>query len=606
MEKIRRLLKYLVPYWGYAVLNIIFNLFSAFFAIFSLTLVIPFLQILFQKEAVIIARPEFAMNKDVLMAYLGYLVNSLVLQQGKLMTLFLLCLFVVLLFLLKNLFSYLALFFLTPVRTGVVRDLRNNLFNRLLILPLSFYSESKRGDLIARATNDVQEVESTIMRSFELFFREPVTIILFLATLMAISTYLTIFVLVLLPLAGLVIGRLSRKLRKKSQVSQYKMGQILSVVEETISGLRILKAFNALEIAGKKFREMNQDYTRVMINIGRKGDLSSPLSEFLGVVILVVIMIFGGFLVLNQNINLSAEAFIGFIIIFSQLINPSKNISTAYAQVQRGLSSLERIHQVMDEEEVIVEKKDALPLKEFKQQIEYQNISFAYQQENVLNDINLVIPKGQVIAFVGASGSGKSTLADLLPRFYDPKQGQILIDGFPIKDYIISDVRLLFGIVTQEPLLFNDTVFNNIAYGFKEAGLKNVMEAAVIANAAEFIEKLPDGYYTRIGERGSKLSGGQRQRLSIARAILRNPPLLILDEATSSLDSESEKQVQYALEQAMKGRTTIVIAHRFSTIQYVDQIVVLDKGRIIETGNHSELLEKDGIYKRLFDLQTIN
>jgi subfamily B ATP-binding cassette protein MsbA len=606
MKKILRLLSYLLPYWGYALLNVLFNLLSAVFAIFSLTMVIPFLQILFKKDITLVAQPHFAFNKDALMNYLEYMVNSMVLSEGRFRTLFLLCLFVIIMFFLKNLFAYLALYFLTPVRTGVVKDLRSNLYNKLLILPLSFYSESKRGDLIARATNDIQEVESTIMRSFELFFREPVTIILFLATLMAISTYLTLFVLVLLPLAGLIIGRLSRKLRKKSKVSQYKMGQILSVVEETISGLRILKAFNALDIAGRKFREMNADYTRIMVNIGRKGDLSSPLSEFLGVVILMVIMMFGGYLVLKNNINLSPEAFIGFIVIFSQLINPAKNISNAFTQVQRGISSLERIHQVMDEEEIITEKPDARSIENFNKEIEFHKVSFAYQEEKVLNDINLVVPKGQVVALVGPSGSGKSTMADLLPRFYDPQEGQVLLDGIPLPDYIISDVRLLYGIVTQEPVLFNDTVYNNIAFGCKEAGLKKVREAAEIANATEFINNLPDGFYSRIGERGSKLSGGQRQRISIARAILRNPPLLILDEATSSLDSESEKQVQLALEQAMKGRTTIVIAHRFSTIQHVDRIIVLDKGRIIETGSHRELMSVNGVYKRLYDLQTIS
>ena len=326
MKKIGRLFGYLIPYWGFALLNILFNLLSAFFAIFSLAMVIPFLQILFQKQKTVVDAPHFSISKDALMAYLDYLVNLLVQLQGKFMTLFFLCLFVVVLFFLKNLFAYLALYFLTPVRTGVVKDLRFNLYNQLLILPMSFYSESKRGDLIARATNDIQEVESTIMRSFELFFREPVTIIIFLATLMAISSYLTIFVLVLLPIAGLLIGRVSRKLRRKSKESQYKMGQILSVVEESISGLRILKAFNALDIAGKKFREMNEDYTRDMITIGRKGDLSSPLSEFLGVVILMIIMVFGGYLVLYNSISLSAEAFIGFVVIFSQLINPAKNI----------------------------------------------------------------------------------------------------------------------------------------------------------------------------------------------------------------------------------------------------------------------------------------
>ncbi|MCX6270330.1 MAG: ABC transporter ATP-binding protein [Bacteroidetes bacterium] len=605
MRNIRKLIAYIYPYGGYAALNVLFNLLSAVFNVFSLTMVIPFLQILFQKDKPITELPAFALNKDSLMAYLDYTVSYLSLHEGKHMTLLFLCLFVVVLFLLKNFFFYLALYFLAPIRTGVIKDLRNDLYKKLLILPLSFYSESRRGDLISRATTDIQEVESSIMRSFELFFREPLTIVLFLFTLFFISTYLTLFVLILLPFAGLLLGRIARILRRKSIESQRKMGQLLSVVEETISGLRILKAFNAIDIANDKFREMNEDYSSLMTGLGRKNDLSSPLSEFLGVTILMIILVTGGYMVLNKSINLSAEAFIGFIVIFSQLINPAKNISTAYSQVQRGLSSLDRVQQVLDAEEIITDLPDARPVNEFRREIIFHHVHFSYGQEEVLTDINLVIPKGQVLALVGSSGGGKSTLVDLLPRFYDPVGGYLTIDGTPLMEYRISAVRHLYGIVTQEPILFNDTVYNNISFGWKEADMEKIKQAAVTANAHEFISQMPNGYYSRIGDRGSKLSGGQRQRLSIARAILRNPPILILDEATSALDSESEKQVQLGLEQAMKGRTTIIIAHRFSTIQHVDRIIVMDKGCIAESGSHEALISLNGIYKKLYDLQSL-
>ncbi|HRY32765.1 MAG TPA: ABC transporter ATP-binding protein [Bacteroidales bacterium] len=604
MRKLKDILLLIRPYWGKALANAGLNLLAALFSVFSLTMVIPFLQVLFRQDNPVPELPELTLNKDSLLACVDYIIAITIRDQGKFMTLFLLCLFVVVMFLLKNLFSYLALYVLTPVRTGMVRDLRNKLYDRLLILPLSYYNEKKRGDLISRATNDIQEVESSVIRSFELFFREPLTILLFLLALFTISSYLTLFVLLLLPLAGLVIGRIARKLRRRSAEAQQRMGNMLSVVEETISGLRILKAFNALDLADRKFREMNSDYTRLMTGISRKGDLSSPLSEFLGVIILMVILLFGGYLVLNNSIALSAEAFIGFIVIFSQLINPAKNISTAWAQVQRGLSSFERIRQVLDAEEVITEKPDAIRIKSFQESIIYRDVCFAYESEHVLKDINLVISKGKRLAVVGASGSGKSTLADLLPRFYDPTQGQILLDGIPLTDYHIGDLRSLFGIVTQEPVLFNDSIRNNIAFGWEAADMDTIRQAAVIANADGFIEALPEAYDTFIGDRGSKLSGGQRQRISIARAILRNPPFLILDEATSSLDSESEKQVSLALDQAMSGRTTLVIAHRLSTVMHADHIIVLDQGRIAESGTHTSLMKLEtGIYRKLFEMQ---
>jgi subfamily B ATP-binding cassette protein MsbA len=420
-----------------------------------------------------------------------------------------------------------------------------------------------------------------------------------------LSWPLMIFVLVLLPVSGLIIGRISRTLRRKSIKSQQMMGQLMSTIEETVSGLRIIKAFNAIDIADRKFKEMNQDYTKVMIGISRRGDLASPLSEFLGVIILVIILIYGGGMVLTNKIGLGAEGFIGFILIFSQLINPFKNLSTAWGQVQKGLASLDRINQVIDAEEIIIEKKDSKPIKVLQHSIVFRNVSFKYQDEFVLKDINLEIKKGERIAIVGISGSGKSTIADLIPRFHDCTAGEILIDGINIKEYSIHDLRALSGIVTQEPVLFNDTISNNIAFGFTEASETQIIEAAKTANAHDFIIATENGYQTFIGDRGSKLSGGQRQRISIARAILRKPEILIFDEATSSLDNESEKLVKEALEGLLKKHTSIMIAHRFSSIRHVDRIIVMHEGRIVESGTHAELIIINGHYKKLHDLQSL-
>ena len=605
MNKISQIFRYIFAYWRHALLNLLFNVLSAIFSVFSLTMIIPFLQVLFGTGSLVTVAPPLALNKDALVGNFNYGVSWLIIHEGKMSTLMLLCIFVVLLYFLKNLTQYLALYFLAPIRTGVVKDLRNDLYSKILILPLAFYSEKRRGDLIARTTNDIQEVEWSIMRSFELFFREPITIILFLITLFMLSWSLTLFVLIMLPLSGLAIGRVAKVLRKQSIKSQYKMGQLMAVIEESISGLRIIKAFNAIDIADEKFREMNRDYTKLSNGIWRRGDLASPLSEFLGVLILVTILIYGGNMVLNEHSSLSAESFIGFIAIFSQLINPVKNLTTAWYQVQKGLSSLERINQVLEAEEVITEKPDALPLKEFNESLEFRNVDFSYQEDMVLKDINLTIKKGEVIALVGASGSGKSTMADMMPRFYDPVSGAILIDGKDIRDYFISDVRGLMGIVTQEPILFNDTIFNNITFGLENVNEEDVIAAAKVANSHDFIIEMEKGYQTMIGDRGGRLSGGQRQRLSIARAVLRKPQLLIFDEATSALDSESEKLVQEALDRLLEDHTSVIIAHRFSSIQHVQRIIVLNEGKIVESGTHRQLLEMNGVYKKLYDLQSM-
>jgi len=439
---------------------------------------------------------------------------------------------VVILFFLKNLSRYLAMFFLAPLRNGVIRDIRNDIYHRILILPLSYFNEKRKGDIMSRITNDVMNIEWSIMQSLEMMFREPLTIVVFLISLVIISPTLTVFVAVLLPVTGILIAQVGKSLRRTSAKSQVKLGVILSIIEETISGLRIIKGFNAIEITDNKFKDQNNQLTKIMIRLFRKRDLASPMSEFLSTLVLVVILWFGGQLVLSENASLEPTVFIFYVVIFSQLIVPAKAFTEAYYNIQKGVASAERIQEIIDADEVITEKPDAIAKTDFIESIHYRDISFSYEQEFVLKNINLNIEKGKMIAIVGASGSGKSTLVDLLPRFYDCTKGEILIDGIPVKDLRIDHLRGLMGIVTQETILFNDTVFNNIAFGMEIANGDDVIAAAKIANAHEFIENMPQGYQTNIGDRGAKLSGGQRQRISIARAVLKNPPIMILDEAT--------------------------------------------------------------------------
>ena len=601
-----RLLRYVKTYKGYAAMNIICNMLSVVFSLFSLTMVAPFLNVLFS-QATNYEKAPWSFSVKVLYNNFNFFLNNFIVENGKLEALFLISILVVLLFFFKNLFRYLGMFFLAPVRNGVVRDLRNKMYDKILWLPLTYFSEERKGDLISRMTSDVQEIEWSIMQSLEVIFREPLTILLFLGTMLFMSPQLSIFVFILLPIAGLLIGLIGKSLRRTSAKSQAKMGILLSTIEETLSGLRIIKAFTAEKYFKEKFASLNDDYRRLMIRLYRKRDLSSPMSEFLGAVVLVIVMYFGGRLVLGATQKLEPSVFIAFIAIFSQLIPPAKSFSEAYANVQCGLSSAERINKILDGEISIFDKENAIPVKSFNDYIEYKNVSFAYYKGNsgwALKDINLKIEKGKTIALVGQSGSGKTTLADLLPRFYDSDNGEILIDGKSIRDFKIKDLRGIMGIVSQESVLFNDTIFNNIAFGITDAKEADVINAAKIANAHDFIMQMPDGYQTNTGDRGSKMSGGQRQRISIARAILKNPPILILDEATSALDTESERLVQDAIIQLMKNRTTLVIAHRLSTIQHADQIIVMQKSEIIERGKHAELIAKNGVYKKLYDLQS--
>lgn len=544
---------------------------------------------------------DFDTLKENFYFYSGQMIN----QYGPIDTLMYISIMILVLYFLKNLFRYLGMFFIAPIRNGVVRDLRNEMYKKVLILPLSYYSEQRKGDIISRMSSDVLEVEWSILSSLEAVFREPLTIFMFILTLFFLSPALTLFVLILLPISAIIIGLIGRSLKRSSEKGQKKLGNILSIIEETIGGLRIIKGFTAIDSADKKFRESNRIYTRLMISLYRKRDLSSPLSEFMGVAVVVSILYFGGRLIIGENASIDAATFLVYIGIFSQILPPAKAITAAFYNVQKGAASVERIEAVLNAEEKIIQKENALAKKDFQSKIEYQNLSFSYADNTpVLTNINLEVKKGQTIALVGASGGGKSTLVDLLPRFYDPQNGKISIDGIDIKDLIIDDLRSLLGIVTQESILFNDTVFNNIALGVEDkVSEEAVITAAKIANAYDFIMQMDEGFQSNIGDRGLKLSGGQRQRLSIARAVLKNPPILILDEATSALDTESERLVQDALERLMKNRTSLVIAHRLSTIKNADEIVVIDKGRIAERGTHQQLLQNQSVYARLHAMQ---
>ncbi len=574
----------------------------------AMLLFIPFLRLLFGQTELTLERPDFELSAEYLEQAFNYFMSSYIQEfGGPTGALFFICVTIGILFLLKNLTRYLAMFFLAGIRNGVVRDIRQSLYSKILALPLAYYSEEKKGDLIARVTGDVQEVEVSIMSSLELIFREPVAIALYLITMITISPQLTLISFVLLPIGALVIGRIGKSLKRTSAKGQNKMGELLSNIEETLSGLRVIKAFNGEESAQQKFDTLNNRYRTLMTRLYRKRDLASPLSEFLGSVVMVALVWFGGKLILdtdNESPPLSGDEFIGFVIVFSQLLRPIQAISTAYSNINKGIASVERIDAVLMADVTIQEKENATALTAFEQHIQYHNVGFTYDTEPVLKNINLTIEKGKTIALVGESGGGKSTLADLLPRFYDCVEGEITIDGVAIKDCKIKDLRGLMGVVTQQSILFNDTIFNNIAFGLKDISQEAVETAAQIANAHEFITEFEQGYNTNIGDGGNKLSGGQRQRISIARAVLKNPPILILDEATSALDTESERLVQDALYKLMQNRTSLVIAHRLSTIQHADEIIVLKKGEIAERGTHQELLAQQGVYKKLYDLQS--
>jgi len=567
-------------------------------------MVIPFLGILFETQEKVYNPPPLSFDATTIKDNFYAIISSIVDEKGKVEALLFICILVLVTFFFRNLFRYLSLYFLTPIRNGVVHDLRMDLHKKVISLPLPFFTEKRKGDITARMTSDLVEIEWSIMSSLEMIFKDPLNIIVYLATLIFISPQLTTFVILLLPVTGIIIGVIGRSLKKSSDRGQNKMGDLLSIIDENISGLRIIKGFNAESHINKNFEKESTDYKSIMTKLLRKKDLSSPMSEFLSTIVMVIVMWFGGQLVLNTDGGLNAQEFIGYILIFSQIIPPAKSLTTSYYLIQKGSASAQRVYEILDTENEIVDIENPKQIKLLNNQIEFNNLTFSYEKQEVLKDINFSIGKGKMIALVGQSGSGKSTLADLLARFYDINQGEILIDNNNIKEIALTDLRALMGIVSQESILFNDTIFNNIRLGNTNASEQEVMGAAKIANAHDFILETENGYQTNIGDRGNKLSGGQKQRLSIARAILKNPEILILDEATSSLDTESERLVQDALDKLMHSRTSLVIAHRLSTIQNADEILVLDKGYIIERGTHQELIAQNGHYKKLSDLQS--
>lgn len=591
----RRMLKFFLL----AVLGVIF---SAGY----LALIMPMLKVLFnpQENTVIPPAPaKFEFSGEFVEAFFNHHFIRLVHEYGASNTLLFICLGIVVLMIIGNTFRYFERITASRIKVDVVKNMRVDLFSHVSNLHIGYFNDQRKGDLMSRFTNDISEVEGSVNNSLKSVLKEPITIIVYLCVMFYLNYKLTLFTLILLPLMGGLVGEIIRRLKKKARQSQEAMGRIVNILDETFGGMRVIKAFNARNFVIKKIDAETSYHRKVNISIARKNEMSSPLSEVLGVIIVAVILWYGGNLVLSGSKELEPEAFMGFLVFFASMIQPAKNFSNGITSLQKGTVAADRIFKVIDLEPAVKNKPNAIVLDSFKDNLEYKNVSFAYEKELVLKNINLKIQKGKTIALVGSSGGGKSTLADLVPRFYDPTQGEILLDGIPLPDYEIESLRQQMGVVTQESILFNDTIFNNIAFGKEDATLEDVIEAAKVANAHEFISQTPDGYQTFIGERGSKLSGGQRQRISIARAVLKNPPILILDEATSALDSESEKLVQDALTNLMKNRTSIVIAHRLSTIQHANEIVVIQNGQIMERGTHDELVAKGGVYKKLSEIQ---
>lgn len=583
----------------------VFSLLGIVFSVLNLSLVIPMLSVLFNQQQVedIPAVPEFSLSVDYITGLFDHYFLSIIVIHGQLYALLFVCMAIVLSIMLANTFRYMERMVASRLKVDVVRNLRMDIFRNITRLHIGYFSDQRKGDLISRFTNDVAEVENAVMNSLKFVLKEPITIIIYFAVLFFISAKLTLFTLLVLPLTGGVVAEIVKRLKRRARESQESLGRTVDILDETFSGMRVIKAFNARRFVLGKMDSETSFHRRVNLSIARKNELASPVSEVLGVIIVAGIMYFGGVLVLRDASGLDPEVFIGFLVIFASLIQPAKNFSNGITSVQKGAISAKRIFDVIDTKPAIVSRPGSVELDEFRDYIEFRNVSFAYEREPVLKNINLRIEKGRTVALVGPSGGGKSTLADLIPRFYDPVQGEVIIDGKSLKDYDLESVRRQIGVVTQESILFNDTVFNNIAFGMKNAAKDEVIRAAKIANAHDFIMEMEAGYQTLIGERGSKLSGGQRQRLSIARAVLRNPSILILDEATSALDSESERLVQEALANLMQDRTAIVIAHRLSTIQHADEIIVIQNGTIVERGRHHDLIERGGLYRKLHEIQ---
>ena len=602
MKKFSRILSYLKDYKGKLVLYIVCTLLATLFSLFALGFLSPFMEVIFKDGTSSGAAPiESNSVTSVLKTYLNEQIGS----KGKVYALGLICILIVISTLLKNLFLYISYYISSPIRSAIITRMRAELYNKILSLPIGYFTEQRKGDIISRMTNDVTEVEVSIVSTLEGLIKDPLTVIGYLLFLVYLSPTLSVFLLVLLPLTGLLIGRISRNLKKQSQSAAMLLGDSLSILDETLAGLRVIKAFIAEKILRQKFVSINEDLFHVRRRMHARRDLASPLTELLGVIVLSIILYFGGRLALAQNGGLAAGDLITYIAVFAMIINPAKNLSTAFFNIQRGSAAIQRIEDILQAPVSIEDSPQARELVSFQNSIEFRNVSFAYDGITVLENINLKIEKGKMIALVGSSGAGKSTLADLVPRFHDITGGELLIDGINIKEYSLKSVREQMGIVTQEPILFNDTIANNISLGSPAANIAEVEQAAIVANAHQFIMQKDENYQTNIGDRGNKLSGGEKQRLTIARAVLKNPPILILDEATSSLDTESERLVQDAINKMMQNRTSIVIAHRLSTVRHADEIIVLQKGKIVERGTHDELIQKEGFYKRLVNMQEV-
>ena len=608
MNHFKDILKYEKKYRKFTLLNILFNIFYAIFNVLSVLAFIPVLGILFETEKKITTQPEYTGITNIgsfLKESFYHFISQKIENDGQINTLLFICLLALSLFFLKNFFRYLASYVITFLRTGIVKDIRDKLYNKIVELPISYFTEKRKGDIIARMTADVQEVEVSILTSIETIVREPLTVVIAISIMLFMSVKLTLFVFILLPVSGFIISSISKKLKANSVKAQKETGTFLSFIEETLGGLRVIKGFNSERIIERKFNNSTDTFKKLMTSVFHRQTLASPMSEFLGSATIIAILWYGGTEVLSNTSSLQPDEFMGYIVLFYTVLNPIKLITTSYYNIQKGEASAERIMQVLNTENSIKDKPNAIVKNNFESQIEFKNISFKYKKEYVLKDFSLTIKKGETVALVGQSGSGKSTLANLITRFYDVNKGDILIDGINIKDITKKSLRDLMGIVTQESILFNDTVENNIKLGTENATENQINEAADIANAYEFIKDLPEQFNTNIGDSGNSLSGGQKQRLSIARAVLKNPPIMILDEATSALDTESEQLVQVALEKMMQNRTSLVIAHRLSTIQKANNIVVMKKGKIVEQGKHEELLDKKSEYFKLVSMQSL-
>ncbi len=604
MNSLRDMFSYIMPYKGRVALNVVCNVLMVIFSVFSITLFIPFLNIILDQAELVTVKPEISyFDLATIVDSFEFYFSQIIIEKGKQKALGFVLGALLASYFMRNVFRYLSLFFITPARNGVVRDIRQKMFEKTMVLPIGFFNERKRGDIISRVSNDVHELQWSILHMVEVVIREPLMIVGSLAVMLFISAKLTLFVILLLVVSSILIGAIGRALKRKSSEAQSKLGTLMSLFEQGLSGLKVIKAFNAQEYQTDKFLKVNNDYKDVLTRLLWRRDISSPLSEFLGIGIFAI-LIFYGFELIQQGALVPAT-FIAFIMAFWNVTEPAKKLSNAYYNIRKGMAAVERVNDIIHQENTIIDKPNAKSIDAFQEGIFFENVSFAYTEEGdtVLKNIDLEIPKGKVIALVGPSGGGKSTLVDLISRFHDVSSGAIKLDGVDIRDLQLKDLRNQFGLVTQEPILFNDTIYNNITFGYENVSEEQVIKAAKIANAHQFIVESENGYQTNIGDSGTKLSGGQRQRLTIARAILRDPPILILDEATSALDSKSEKLVQQSIRQVMENRTAIIIAHRLSTIQHADEIVVLKEGEIIEKGSHETLMENAGDYQKLVKMQ---